>query len=55
MPNAERKKEVMEMLCRYKEAFILRDKKGTCPSIEVESDVTDRSPFLIRPYHVKEQ
>ena len=24
-----------------------------CPNIEVEIDVTDRSPLFIRPYHVK--
>ena len=42
----EEKKEVMEMLHRYKEAFSLRDEIGTCPNIEVEIDVTDKSPFL---------
>ena len=25
------------------------------PSIEVEIDVTDRSPFFVRPYHVREE
>ena len=49
------KKEVMEMLYRYKEAFSLRDEIGACPNIEVEIDITDRSPFFIRPYHVKEE
>ena len=39
----------------YKEAFSLRDEIGTCPSVEVEINVTDRSPFFIRPYHVKEE
>ena len=43
------------MLYKYKEAFNLRDVIGTCPSIEVEIDVTGRSPFFIRPYHVKEE
>ena len=43
----------MEML--YKEAFSLRDETGTCPNIEVEIDVMDKSPFLIRPYHAKEK
>ena len=33
----------------------LRDKIGTCPWIEVEIDVTDKSPFFIRPYHVREE
>ena len=50
----EEKKEVMEMLYKYKEAFSLRNEIGTCPNIEVEIDVMDRSPFFIRPYHVKE-
>ena len=34
------------MLYRYKEAFRLRDEIGTCPTIEVEINVTDKSPFL---------
>ena len=42
------------MLYKYKEAFSLRDEIGTCPNIEVEIDVMDKSPFFIRPYHVKE-
>ena len=52
--NIEEKKEVMDMLYRYKEAFSLRDDIGTCPNIEVEINVTDKSPFFIRPYHVRE-
>ena len=43
----------MEMLYKYKEEFSLRDETGTCPNIEVEIDVMDRSPFFITPYHVK--
>ena len=49
------KKEVMDMLYKYKEAFSLRDEIGTCPNIEVEIDMMDKSPFFIRPYHVKEE
>ena len=49
------KKEVMDMLYKYKEAFTLGDEIGTCPNIEVEIDVTDRSPFFIRPYLIKEE
>ena len=37
-----------------REAFSLRDEIGTCPNIEVEIDLMDKSPFFIRPYHVKE-
>ena len=48
------KKEVTEMY-KYKEAFSLRNEIGTCPNIEVETDVMDKSPFFIRPYHVMEE
>ena len=41
------------MLFKYKEAFSLRDEIGTCPNIEVEIELTDKSPFFIRPYHVR--
>ena len=51
----EEKKHVMDMLYKYKDAFNLRDEIGTCPNIEAEIDVTDKSPFFIRPYHVKEE
>ena len=47
--------KVMDMLFQYREAFSLRDEIGTCPNIEVEIDVTDKSPFFIRPYHVREE
>ena len=39
------KKQVMEMLYKYKEAFSLRHEIGTCPSIEVEIDVTKNPHF----------
>ena len=45
----------MDMLYRYKKAFSLRDEIGTCPNIEVEINVTDKSPFFIRTYHVREE
>ena len=49
------KKEVMEMLYKCKDAFSLWDEIGTCPDIDVEIDIKDKSPFFIRPYHVKEE
>ena len=55
MLTKEERKEVMEMLCQYKEAFCLRDEIGTCPNIVVEMYVMDKSPFFIRLYHVKEE
>ena len=53
--NREEKLKVMDMLYKYKEAFSLRDEIGTCPTIEVEIEVMDKSPFFIRPYHVREE
>ena len=49
------KKEIMDMLYKYKEAFSLRDEIGTFPNIEVGIDVMDKSPFFIRPYLVREE
>ena len=54
LDDSERK-QVMEMLYDYKDVFSLRDEIGTCPSIEVNIEVTDNSPFFIRPYHVQEE
>ena len=39
--HKEEKIKVMDVLLKYKEAFILRDEIGKCPNIEVEIDVTD--------------
>ena len=44
----------MEMY-KYKDVFSLRDEIGTCPNIVVNIEVTDNTPFFIRPYHVKEE
>ena len=43
------------MIYKYKEAFSLRDEIGMCPNIEIDIDVTDKMPFFIRPYQVKEE
>ena len=40
------KQEVMDMLYKYKGVFSLRDEIGMYPNIEVDIDVTDKSPFL---------
>ena len=53
--NKEEKTKVMDMLYKYREAFSLQDEIGTCPNIKVEIDVTDKSPFFIRPYHIREE
>ena len=48
--NKEEKLKLMDMLYKYKEAFSLRDEIGTCPNIEVEIEVMDKSPFLLDLY-----
>ena len=52
--DEKERKQVMEMLYKYKDVFSLRDEIGTCPNIEVNIEVMDNSPFFIRPYHVTE-
>ena len=48
------KEEVSDLLYQYKDAFSLRDKIGLCPNIEIEIDVTDKSPFFIRLFYANE-
>ena len=43
------------LIYEYKDAFSLRDEIGTCSNIEVEIDITDKSPFFIRPFHAREE
>ena len=43
------------LIYEYKDAFSLRDEIGTCPNIKVEIDITDSSPFFIRPFHAREE
>ena len=49
------KEEVRDLLYEYKDAFSLRVEIGICPNIEVEIDITDKTPFFIRPFHAKEE
>ena len=50
-----RKKQVMDMIYKHKHAFSLRNEMCTCPNIEIEIYATDKSPFFIRPNHIKEK
>ena len=54
LDDSERK-QGMEMLYDYKDVFSLREEIGMCPNVKVNIEVTDNSPFFIRPYHVKEE
>ena len=38
-----------------RDTLSLTDEIGTCPNIKVEIDVTDSSPFFIRPFHAREE
>ena len=49
------KKEVRELIHKYKNAFSLRDEIGMCPNFEVEIDVMDKTPFFTRPFNTKEE
>ena len=49
------KTQVRDLLYKYKDAFSLRDKIGLYPNIEIEIDITDKSPFFIRPFHANEE
>ena len=49
------KTQVRDLLYKYKDAFSLRDEIGLCPNIKIEIDVTDKSPFFIRPFHANEE
>ena len=46
------KDELMELLCKYKDAFSLRDEISTSPNIDIEIDMAGKSPLLIRAYLV---
>ena len=54
MTDAE-KAEVRDMIYKYKDAFSLRDEIGMFLNIEIDIDVMDKTPFYIRPYHVREE
>ena len=49
------KKEVRDMIYTYRDAFSLRDEIGTCPNIEIDIDIMDKTSFFIRPYQVREE
>ena len=49
------KTQVRDLLYKYKDAFSLRDEIGLCPNIEIEIDITDKSPFFFRPFHANEE
>ena len=55
MFDQDREKQVRDLLYQYKDAFSLRDEIGLCSNIKIEINVTDKSPFIIRPFHANEE
>ena len=49
------KTQVRDMIYMYKDEFSISDENGTCPNIEIDIDVMDKTSFFIRPYHVTEE
>ena len=49
------KQKLRNLIYEYKDALSLRDEIGTCPNIKVEIDITDSSPFFMRPFHAREE
>ena len=48
------KKKLKQVILKYRLAFSLRDEIGLCPHMEVELELTDTTPFFIRPFPIKE-
>ena len=48
------KRQVRDLLYKCKDAFSLRDEIGLCPNNEIEINITDKSPFFIRPFHAND-
>ena len=47
--------QVRDLLYKYKDVFSLRDEIGLCPNIKIQINVTNKSPFFIRPFHANEE
>ena len=48
------KRKLKQVILKYRPAFSLRDEIGLCPHMEVELELTDTTPFFIRPFPIKE-
>ena len=47
------KRSLHKLLYKYKKAFSPRDEIGLCQNMEVELELTDETPFFIRPFPIK--
>ena len=49
------KEEFLAMTDNFYDVFSLRDEIGTCPFIEVHVKLKDETPFVVRPYPMREE
>ena len=49
------KEEFLEKVGQFTDVFSLRDEIGTCPFIDVHLKLKDETPFLVRPYPMREE
>ena len=49
------KEEFLDKVGQFTDVFSLRDEIGTCPFIEVHLKLKDETPFLVRPYPMREE
>ena len=52
--NSKQKEDFMQTIIKYREAFSLRDEIGLCPHMQVELELSDTTPFFIRPFPIAE-
>ena len=52
--TSAQKVEFFDLLEKYKDAFCLCDEIGLAPHMQVHLDMTDKTPFFIRHFTVKE-
>ena len=49
------KEEFLAKVKEFTDIFSLRDEIGTCPFIEVHLKLKDETPFIVRPYPMREE
>lgn len=52
--TASQKEEFYDLLEKYKKAFSLRDEIGLADDMQIELELTDTTPFFIRPFPARE-
>ena len=53
--NDKGKEEFLTKTDDFHDVFSLRDETGTCPLIEVHFKLKDETPFIVRPYPMREE